>query len=324
MHDVLSATENGEPILRTRSSGYGGHGYSVPTEVIDGKPRNVPGITAITNNARQPGIEQWNVDQTAAFAVTHVDAILNRSEVEGYGFLRYRHKREPKLDGDPDLRNWHGYVLNDAQNLGTWGHDYVEADIQGEFTPQITERWQEEIAEQWDIFKFSHDITPILVEQTVYNPLGYAGTLDFILEIDGVSWLLDGKSSRAIYPAHRMQVACISAAPVWLRRVPEGTEGASKYERKDKPDTWWVEDVLPSFTRHGFLNFRPSDDDGTPAFCELKPYFKTKAGNLPNEEQERAIVDLHYDWFRGYLTGKHAERNVELLERQIDKEAKNE
>lgn len=279
----------------------------------------MPGITAITNNARQPGIEQWNVDQVAAFAVANVDAILNRSELEGFGFLRWKHKNKPDLDADPNLRNWHAKVLDDAANLGTWGHNWIEADLQGEPQPEVSEWWQEEIAEQWELFKFEHDVTPVLVEQTVYNPIGYAGTLDFILEIDGVRWLLDGKSSRKIMPAHRMQVACIGAAPVWLKRVPEGTPGAVKHVRKGKVDTWWVEDVLPSWDRYGFLNFRPTDDDGTPAHCTLKPYFTTKEGNLPTVEQERAIVEQHYDWFRGYLTAKWAERNVADVEKLIDK-----
>lgn len=316
----LPATENGEPILRVRSSGHGGHGYSIPTEWVDGKPRNVPGVTTITNNARQPGIEQWSVDQTAAFAVANVDAILNRTEEQGYGFLRYRWKNEPKLDADPNLRNWHGYVLNDAADLGTWGHTWIEADLLGEFGPEITEFWQEEIAEQWEIFKFEHDIRPILVEQIVYNPIGYAGTLDFIVELDGEIWLLDGKSSRKIMPAHRMQLSALGAAPVWLKRVPEGTPEASKYVRKNKPDTWWVEDVLPSFTRYGFLNFRPTDDDGTPAFCKIKTYDTTEDGRLLDAEAEQVSRDAHYDWFLGYLTAKHAERSVAHNRKQATKE----
>lgn len=292
---VLSATENEEPILRVRASGLGGSGYKIPTQ--DGLV--VPGVTTVTSIADKPGLRQWAVDLTAAYAVTHVDGILNRSEVEGYGFLRYRWKREPKLDADPDLRNWHEYVLNDAADMGRWMHEYVESDLLGEFTAAVTETWQQEMVDEWNIFKFEHEIEVALVEQTVYNPAGYAGTFDLLLKIDGVWYLTDIKTSRGTWPEHYMQLAALGAAPVWLRRVTEGESGAVLYKRNNKPDTWWVEDVLPPFTQYAILHIRPTDDDGTPAFCTLKPV-------------DQKMIDLHYEWFLGHLTAKIAERSVKM------------
>lgn len=287
-----------EPILRVKASGLKGSGYKIPTQLdAKGKPIIVAGITTVTNIADKPGLRQWAVDLTAAYAVTHVDGLLNRSEVEGYGFLRYRWKREPKLDADPNMRNWHEYVLNDAADMGKWGHAYIEADLLNEFGPEVSEDWQQEIADQWAAFKFEHDIEVGLVEATVYNPIGYAGTFDLLVKIDGVWYLLDIKTSRGTWPEHYMQLAALGAAPVLMRETTGDEEGAVLYKRTGKPDTWWIEDVLPSFTKYAILHIRPTDDDKA-AFCVLN-------------EVDQGLIDLHYDWFLGHLTAKNAQRAVE-------------
>jgi hypothetical protein len=267
----------------------------------------VAGVTTITGAADKPGLRQWVADNTAAFAVANVDALLNRSEAEGYGFLRWRWKNEPKLDADPDLRNWHGYVLNDAADLGTWFHTYAEARLLGEFAPEPQSRWQEELAEQFEAFIFEHDVEPIFTEQTVYNPVGYAGTLDLLAYIDGVPTLADWKSARRTQDAHKQQLAALGAAPVWLRRVAEGAEGAVEYKRKDKETTYWVEDAVPEFSAYAILQFRPTDDDGTPAYYAIH--------HIDPEE-----IALHYETFLGYLTAKEAERKVRQWQNKNNKE----
>src|SRR5690606_2143602 len=250
----------------------------------------------ITGAADKPGLRQWVADNTAAFAVANVDALLNRSEMEGYGFLRWRWKNEPKLDADADLRNWHGYVLNDAADLGTWFHGYAEAILRGDFPEREPQTdWQYELAEQLEAFLSEHEVEPVFMEQTVYNPVGYAGTLDLMARIDGVPTLCDWKTSRRVQDAHKQQLAALGAAPGWLRRVPQG-EGVL-YKRKQKPDTWWVEDAVPEFSQYAILQFRPTDDDGTPAYYRM---------HIVNPEE----IALHYEAFLGYLTAKEAERKV--------------
>lgn len=289
---ILPATEDGQPILRVRGSGHGGSGYKIVTD----SNRVVPGVTTITGAADKPGLRQWVADNTAAFAVANVDALLNRSEMEGYGFLRWRWKNEPKLDADADLRNWHGYVLNDAADLGTWFHGYAEAILRGDFPEREPQTdWQYELAEQLEVFLSEHEVEPVFMEQTVYNPVGYAGTLDLMARIDGVPTLCDWKTSRRVQDAHKQQLAALGAAPGWLRRVPQG-EG-TLYKRKERPDTWWVEDAVPEFSQYAILQFRPTDDDGTPAYYRM---------HIVNPEE----IALHYESFLGYLTAKEAERKV--------------
>lgn len=282
-----------DPILRVRGSGYSGSGYKIPT---DGG-RVVPSVTTVAGIAHKPGLIQWAVDNVAAFAVSNVDAILNRTTEQGYGFLRWRWKNEPKLDEEPNIRNWHNYVLNDAADLGTWFHEYADSDLTDGFTREPVEPWQEQMVDAWNLFKFEHDVEALLTEQTVYNPRGYAGTFDALLRIDGKVYMADFKTGRNTWPEHYMQLAALGASPVWMHQVDSSHPGAVAYKRKDKPTTYWVEDVLPDFAGYAIVHVRPDDDDGTPAFCDLKVI-------------ENELIDMHYDWFLGYLTAKEAERKV--------------
>jgi len=65
-----------------------------------------------------------------------------------------------------------------------------------------------------------HDATkPVLVsaDQVVWNDTdNYAGTVDYLCTINGQLWLIDFKTSKAIYPSHRMQVSAYKhAMPEW-------------------------------------------------------------------------------------------------------------
>lgn len=55
----------------------------------------------------------------------------------------------------------------------------------------------------WSFFEElvdTHDLKPIQLEQTVYNPkYGYAGTLDYYGKVDGEIAILDWKTSKAFY-----------------------------------------------------------------------------------------------------------------------------
>lgn len=257
----------------------------------------VPSVTTITGVTHKPGLVQWAADQTAAYAVTHVDDLLSRTEEAGWGFLRYFWKREPK--SSDELRGAHHRVLNEAANIGTNVHEWIEADLKGEFEPAIDSLECEQMVEQWLAWKSEHDIEPVLVETTAVNrEHGYAGTLDGLWRIDGVPTLVDVKTSRNTWPEHFQQIAALGACYTIMEEVPEGTEGAVEFV-----DTWWVETVMPAFSEYAILHLRPQDfnSKGEPldAFCELKPVNH---------------VDLHFDGFLGALQLKKYERKLKEME----------
>lgn len=246
-----------EPKLRVRSSGHGGSGYRHPhTGDI------VPGVTTVLKKLDKPAVTQWAVDNTAAYAVANVDALLNRTEEQGYGFLRWYWKRDPLAGDLDDIRNYSNGVLSDAANLGTMIHDWVAADHGACSYPDVSMApdffW--EMVEQWDKFKMDHEVVPVLTEETFWShQYGYAGTADGLWMVDGVPMLVDVKSSRNTWDEHLMQLAALGACDSVLLEPSDGH---------------WVEEPIPPFKQYGLVHVRPSDFDskGNPmdAFCELK------------------------------------------------------
>lgn len=64
---------------------------------------------------------------------------------------------------------------------------------------------------QW--YQASGNPKAIAVERTVESEkYGYAGTLDYIFEMDGKNVLLDIKTSKSIWPSHELQVSALKQA----------------------------------------------------------------------------------------------------------------
>lgn len=280
------------PKLAVKQSGYDGRGYKHPHE-----GNVVPSVTTVLKQAAKPALVQWAVDQTAAYAVANIDSLLSRSELQGWGFLRFFHKRNPlPLEEGVDIRNYHIGVLDDAAELGNSTHAYIEAEVDPKFPYPDTSKeaenfWQ--MVAVWDIFRGAHTIEPVHTELTVWNKtLGYAGTLDGLWLIDGELWLLDIKTSRGLWAEHDMQLAALLNAEFMLIEQPDGT--------------WTEEPFEFPFDKVGKLHIRPDDveNNGTPkpAYCELV---------------EAEDLDLHWEGFKGLLTKAHATRAIQ--KRVLDK-----
>ncbi len=275
-----------EPKLRVRSSGHGGSGYKHPhTGDV------VPGVTTVLKRLDKPGILQWAVDNTAAYAVANVDGLLNRTEEQGFGFLRWYWKRDP-LKGDlSDIRNYSDGVLNDAAALGTMMHDWVAADHGACPYPDVTDAsfffW--EMVEQWNEFNAQHEIEPIHSEFTLWNSeSGYAGTADGLWKIDGVVTLIDVKTSRNTWDEHWMQLEALRRCDKMLTEV----------------DGEWVETPAIIPEKMALFHIRPSDNDknGNP----MAPFAKLL--DMPHNEH-----DAMWQAFKGLLSVTHALSDIKAL-----------
>jgi len=282
-----------EPKLRVRSSGHGGSGYKHP---LTGDV--VPGVTTVLKKLDKPAIAQWAVDNTAAFAVANIDALLNRTEEQGYGFLRWYWKRDPLAGDTTDIRNWSNGVLNDAAELGTLVHDWIAADHGACPYPDVADApayfW--EMVNEWDKFKAEHEVVPLHTEVTLWShQYGYAGTADAFWRVDGVPMLIDVKTSRNTWDEHYMQLAALGACDTL---VLEPTEGH------------WVEDVVPSFSAYALLHLRPSDTDSqgnpTDAFCKLK---------VADHDE----MPEHFEAFLGLLKVSHAQNKIKDIRKRASK-----
>jgi hypothetical protein len=272
-----------EPKLRVRSSGHGGSGYKHPHSGVV-----VPGVTTVLKKLDKPGVLQWAVDNTAAYAVANVDALLSRTEEQGFGFLRWYWKRDPLSADDNDIRNYSNGVLRDAAELGTMLHDWVAADNSDDPYPDVSlapEYFWQMVAE-WDKWKSVHDVQPLMTETTFWShQYGFAGTADGLWIVDGVPTLVDVKTSRNVWDEHFMQLAALGACDAALVETVDG----------------WDEVPVPPFSQYALLHVRPEDTDKNgnfmPAFCELQV--------VDMEE-----IPLHFEAFLGLLAVSEAQNKV--------------
>jgi hypothetical protein len=272
-----------EPKLRVRSSGHGGSGYKHP---LTGQV--VPGVTTVLKKLDKPGVLQWAVDNTSAYAVANIDALLNRTEEQGYGFLRWYWKRDPLAGDMSDIRNYSNGVLSDAAELGTLMHDWIAAEHDDLPYPDVSMApdhfWQ--MVEQWDAWKTQHEVVPIATETTLWShQYGYAGTADAFWKVDGVNMLIDIKTSRNVWDEHFMQLSALGACDA----------------RLIESDNKWAEVEVPAFSQYALLHIRPRDTDKhgnlMDAFCRLE---------LVDMEE----IPLHFEAFLGLLAVSEAQNKV--------------
>lgn len=331
-----------EPKLRVKASGFGGSGYCIPTRKRpDGSRFVVPGVTTVTGVFDKGGVAQWAVNQTAAWAVNNIDALLNRTQDQGYKMLRYYWKRKPDFD-DPtvDIRDYHVGVLDDAAELGTLTHDWVAEHVNGNFEPELTRIEQVEMVQVFLRWMADHDIIPVLTEVTVVGE-EYAGTLDHIWKIhcnhDGepcvpganevytdvhgttqkrfIIVLVDVKTSRATRDEHYAQLGALGAADTLMVQVTEDDFNADlngnivgHYNTKKWGDTYWIEAEIPAFSEYAILQIRPDDVDNdghpVPAYARLK--------HIPHE-----VVDQAYEYFLGGLKARHAQLQLKRAKKDV-------
>lgn len=287
------------PRLAVTQSGYGGRGYKNP---VTGDGRIVPSVTTILKAEAKPAIAQWVADNTAAYAVANAAELLSHSEEWGYKYLRWYHSRKPNPDA-PDLNilNYHQGVLDDAAEQGTWAHEWIQADVvPGLKYPDTLNANQNhwDMVQAWEDWKRGREIEPIWTESTVWNDEeGYAGTFDGMWRIDGVTYLMDIKTSRGVHGSAWMQLAALHAAPEAFVAQPDDSYIALRDWQKP------VEGLA-------VIHVRPRDVDSKGV--EMAPFVKM----IPGEDEQ-----IHLQSFRGLLQYQHAQRALRQAVREREKNA---
>lgn len=306
-----------DPKLTIGASGFGGRGYFDLFNLNGGKP--LMGITTATGFEDKDGLRNWERQQVAAYAATHVEEIAAKDTEVAYRYLMAVPKfltpeKHDELPLELDLWNAAEFVLNEAANTGNWIHNYVEDYFNDAFPDQPLRDDHYQMVEAFHAWESQHDIEVIATERTVYGDR-YAGTADFFAKVDGVTTLIDWKSSRNLQNGHKAQLAAIGAAHTTAREVAEGTPGAIEYKLQPavakknggQEKAWYVEEPLPDFQQYAVVQIRPGEVGKYGEWIE--PFCKMHVIPQP-------VIDAAWGLFQACRDGRLAQKALKDAEKE--------
>lgn len=177
------------PILSRDIRGKGRH-YEHP---ITGEL--LPSVTNILSALNKPALPRWAAKVVAEQAVALSGSLANLEPAEAIDLLK----------GSP----WRSSTR--AADRGTSIHERLEQLTLGrEPTEELTGE-AVEFAKGIEAFLRSHDVKPWHTEVTVFGD-DYAGTADFVGELDGIPVLMDYKTGKGLYPEVALQLTALRYA----------------------------------------------------------------------------------------------------------------
>lgn len=156
----------------------------------------VPGVTSILQVIGKPALIPW----AAGMASDHFLYAV-KSGRSDYAMI---HK---------ESKNAHRKKASDAADIGKNVHSYAECYFKKLPVPALETDQAKRGVEAFHKWTDSHNIKVIASERRVFSQkFYYAGTCDFVAEIDGVLGVGDIKTSSGIYPEMRLQTAAYQHA----------------------------------------------------------------------------------------------------------------
>lgn len=151
-------------------------------------------VTTFCGGIPKDWLGAWAAKEVAEYAVEHRD----------------KWAELPKTDAVKLLKGAPWSKRDDAGDRGTAVHNTIEAITRGLALPDNLKTEDElDCAIAAESFLRQRSSRILATELTVFSPgLGYAGTLDqWEIDANGVSWILDWKTSSGIYAEHAIQLA---------------------------------------------------------------------------------------------------------------------
>jgi hypothetical protein len=182
--------------------------YDTPLGVL-------PSVTTILKILNKPALIQWGVN----LALSKIRALWMEAPAGEW-------------DWDAaikEAKSEHRTVLDEAADLGSQMHKLIQDFLAGRYVPygepldipsSLEKAWS-----AWLSWLSTHNVKQICLEQEVYHKSGFAGTLDFYGLIDGKRYVVDFKSSGAIWPEMAMQVAAYAHA--WRQMTGDRIDGCA-------------------------------------------------------------------------------------------------
>jgi len=169
------------------------HLYKVDNLKIDG-------VTSVLKVLDKPALIYWAVGQTIEFFKQTLKPGQSYGEMEIQAMLN---------EGKVAFRKKSKF----ATDFGSLVHEWIEKYIKGQKPEPFTDPKLKNSVDKFLKWEADNKVKFIESERMIYSKkYKYAGTLDFIAEIDGKKWLGDIKTSKAIYDEYLFQTAAYRQA----------------------------------------------------------------------------------------------------------------
>jgi hypothetical protein len=183
------------PVLAT--NGPGGRWYQIPDPIIPGGFRGPSVTTILSNGIPAPARKAWGERLVATYAVEHVDAW----------------RKLPRQDAIDHVRRAPYRQLNEAGNRGTDIHTIAQRILDGIDPNSWEGQTYGKYAHYISDFLADYDVNVLGYERTVVNTeANYAGSYDLLCRIGDETWLIDWKTSKAVYGKFALQLAAYANA----------------------------------------------------------------------------------------------------------------
>jgi len=191
-------------------------------------------------------------------------------------------------------------IAKKAADEGTQVHDAIEKYLKGEKIQWLSEEGYSNYSmDVWKLILKFHDFwttyKPILIESEIHlfsDQYKYAGTCDLVVEIDGVRWLLDIKTSNSIHTAMDLQLAAYAQAwnetfeekiekngIIWLKSSKRGEDKSGK---KIQGKGWEIYEPTRTF------------EENLKLFNSIHELFKLEYPN-PKPSSEQFPIEIQLD-----------------------------
>lgn len=186
-----------------------------------------PSVTTILNVISKPALVDWAARQAAIYAVRERPRLSKMEPTLAVNEIATTHKRITELSSE----------------IGNHVHECVESSILADGIEHNP--WPEQMRhyEAWkQLFKPEF----MLTEATVYNrQVCYAGTLDILANINGITTLIDIKTGKNLYPEMALQLAAYANG-----------EFVGAHTTNEDGESVWTEARLPKVEAAAVLHLR--------------------------------------------------------------------
>lgn len=193
---------------------------------FDGKP--VPGVTTILQCIGKPALQHWAAGCASDHWLSEIKAgRTNYAEIHKAAKSAHRSKARAAAD------------------IGKNVHSYAECFFKNQPLPQLLTDQAKRGAEAFHKWFDAHHVKIKASERRVFSKEHYyAGTCDFIAEIDGIPGVGDIKTSSGIYPEMRFQTAAYQHALQEEKNITFPVRWIVRFDKK-----------TGDFEAESFLNF---------------------------------------------------------------------